>query len=311
MDQDKNIMIEHEQDQKELEEKQVAVEDKKAKVEAKKEEQENQKASLESLEVKLDKKNKEKESIMAALKEDFEELENYEFTLDEEKEILQQQEEAILKAKELAESEKAEIEEAERQAKLEAERQAAAAREKEKEQASKASSSSNASTSKKQSSNTQSSASSGNPAPPLQSGGNGVLNWPTASKNVSSGYGPRWGTEHKGIDIAAGKGTAVHAAQSGVVSRVVTGCVEGDRSCGGGFGNHIMIVHQLNGKTYTTIYAHLSSVNVSNGQSVSSGQHIGGIGNTGDSYGAHLHFEVHPGGYGGRGTAANPMGYLP
>ena len=112
---------------------------------------------------------------------------------------------------------------------------------------------------------------------------------------------------HNGIDIGAPKGAPVVATASGVVSTVVSGCVEGNMSCGGGFGNHVRIVHHINGTTYMTIYAHLSSVAVSPGQVVSKGQQVGGVGNTGHSFGNHLHFEIHPGGY---RNPDNPMKYL-
>src|SRR5699024_10917532 len=118
--------------------------------------------------------------------------------------------------------------------------------------------------------------------------------------------------DHKGVDIAAGKGTQVMAAESGVVTKVVTGCGEGpsSHSCGGGFGNVIYITHLIDGRTVTTVYGHLSSVNVSNGQTISRGQVIGGVGNTGQSFGYHLHFEVHEGGFNGNASARNPVNYF-
>ena len=61
------------------------------------------------------------------------------------------------------------------------------------------------------------------------------------------------------------------------------------------YGNAIMISHSINGQTYTTVYAHLSSRSVGNMQTVSKGQVIGYMGNTGDSFGQHLHFELHRG----------------
>src|SRR5699024_8334151 len=100
---------------------------------------------------------------------------------------------------------------------------------------------------------------------------------------------------HNGTDIAAGQGTPVSAASSGVVAHA---------GWMGGYGNTVMISHG----SVTTLYAHLSSVSVSVGQTVSSGQGIGAVGSTGNSTGPHLHFEVHPNGY-GKGTA-NPRGYV-
>jgi murein DD-endopeptidase MepM/ murein hydrolase activator NlpD len=84
-----------------------------------------------------------------------------------------------------------------------------------------------------------------------------------------------------GIDIAAGDGAGVFAADSGVV--VFSGWATG------GYGNMVMIDH---GNGYQTLYAHLYKVAVACGQSVSQGQTIGYAGSTGNSTGAHLHFEV-------------------
>lgn len=91
-----------------------------------------------------------------------------------------------------------------------------------------------------------------------------------------------------GIDVGAPAGTAVYAAASGKVTTAF-----GDGLYHGGYGNYIDIKHD-NGTV--TRYAHLSSVSVSVGDTVSQGELIGGVGNTGKVYGAtgnHLHFEVH------------------
>ncbi len=86
-----------------------------------------------------------------------------------------------------------------------------------------------------------------------------------------------------GIDFAAPKGSPVLAAAAGtvIVSRM--------GGWNGGYGNYVVIDH---GDGTQTLYAHLSSDNVSVGQSVAKGQQIGGVGNTGKSTGFHLHFEV-------------------
>ncbi|WP_337874063.1 peptidoglycan DD-metalloendopeptidase family protein [Exiguobacterium sp.] len=105
-------------------------------------------------------------------------------------------------------------------------------------------------------------------------------------------YGPASGqygyTFHNGIDLAAPRGTPVVAAASGqvIVSRNY-----------GAYGNHIMMTHQLNGQTYITVYAHLDRLNVVKGQTVAKGTTIGAVGNTGNSFGNHLHFEVHRNSY--------------
>lgn len=118
------------------------------------------------------------------------------------------------------------------------------------------------------------------------------LAWPVAG-TVTSGFGPRWGRQHNGIDIAANTGTTVAAAGSGTV--IATGF-------SGGFGQRVLISHSGG---MVTLYAHLSSINVSNGQSVSVGTAIGAVGCTGTCTGPHLHFETRIG-----GTAFDPMNYL-
>lgn len=123
--------------------------------------------------------------------------------------------------------------------------------------------------------------------------GNGSLRWPVGGP-ITSRYGPWGGGFHSGLDIGAGHGAAVGAAAGGRVT-----------SAGwqGGYGNCVRISH---GNGVTTLYAHLSQINVSSGQSVSSGQIIGRVGSTGRSTGPHLHFEVIV-----NGSARNPLNYLP
>jgi murein DD-endopeptidase MepM/ murein hydrolase activator NlpD len=88
---------------------------------------------------------------------------------------------------------------------------------------------------------------------------------------------------HNGVDIAASIGTPIVAAAGGqVISAKSSGY-------NGGYGKMIIISHAGN---VQTVYGHLNSVNVSVGQTVSQGQTIGSVGNTGKSTGPHLHFEV-------------------
>ncbi|HEX2084528.1 MAG TPA: peptidoglycan DD-metalloendopeptidase family protein [Solirubrobacteraceae bacterium] len=122
--------------------------------------------------------------------------------------------------------------------------------------------------------------------------GSGVLIWPVNGA-FTSPFGMRWGRLHAGIDIAAPTGTGIRAADSGRVALV--GWV-------GGYGNYTCIQH---GRAMSTCYAHQSSQSVSVGQSVSKGQVIGAVGNTGNSTGPHLHFEVRI-----NGSPVDPMGYL-
>jgi murein DD-endopeptidase MepM/ murein hydrolase activator NlpD len=110
-----------------------------------------------------------------------------------------------------------------------------------------------------------------------------------ASGPITSPYGSRRGGFHYGVDIGASRGTRVGAAASGTVVETVSSCVEGRTSCGGRYGNYIVIAH-ANG-TFTR-YAHLSRVNVEIGEKVSRGEKIGASGNTGHSTGPHLHFQI-------------------
>jgi murein DD-endopeptidase MepM/ murein hydrolase activator NlpD len=113
-------------------------------------------------------------------------------------------------------------------------------------------------------------------------GGGGFV-WPADSRSLS---GNDYWSGHLGIDIAAGEGAPVYAADSGVVTMAQSGYNYG-------YGNVIQIDH---GNGYSTVYAHLSVIGVAACQSVSAGQWIGGAGNTGNSQGTHLHFEVRQGG---------------
>jgi murein DD-endopeptidase MepM/ murein hydrolase activator NlpD len=107
--------------------------------------------------------------------------------------------------------------------------------------------------------------------------------WPADSHSLS---GNDYWSGHLGIDIAAGEGAPVYAASSGVVTMAAGGYNYG-------YGNVIQIDH---GNGYSTVYAHLSNIGVGVCASVSAGQWIGASGNTGNSQGAHLHFEVRQGG---------------
>ncbi|WP_462405859.1 murein hydrolase activator EnvC family protein [Gracilibacillus sp. Marseille-QA3620] len=123
-----------------------------------------------------------------------------------------------------------------------------------------------------------------------------------AAGYVSSHYGARWGRNHNGIDIAKSGTVPVVASAAGVVSRA---------NFSSSYGNVIYISHYIDGQVYTTVYAHLRSMNVSAGQSVQKGQQIGLMGNTGNSFGQHLHFELYVGGWtASHSNAVNPLSYL-
>jgi murein DD-endopeptidase MepM/ murein hydrolase activator NlpD len=133
----------------------------------------------------------------------------------------------------------------------------------------------------------------GNPTP-----GNHRFIWPVNGP-ITSPFGPRThpiygGTRmHTGVDIGASSGTPIKAAGDGVV--VMAGY-------NGGYGNWTLIDH---GDGLATGYAHQSSIGVSVGQRVSTGEVIGQVGSTGASTGPHLHWEVRV-----NGTPVDPMGWV-
>ena len=139
----------------------------------------------------------------------------------------------------------------------------------------------------------------------------GTFLWPLPGYyTITSGYGSRWGTTHRGIDISGADvmGAEITAANSGEVIFVYNGCSHnyGKKSskkychCGGGFGNYCIIDH---GGGYQTLYGHATKITVKEGQKVSTGDVIGYVGSTGDSTGAHLHFETRI-----DGERVNPQG---
>jgi murein DD-endopeptidase MepM/ murein hydrolase activator NlpD len=131
----------------------------------------------------------------------------------------------------------------------------------------------------------------GPPAGPVRQG-SGQFIWPV-NGTFTSPFGYRWGRLHAGIDIAAPEGTPIRAADDGTV--ILAGWT-------GGYGNYTCISH---GGSISTCYGHQSRLGTSAGANVSKGQVIGYVGNTGHSFGAHLHFEVRI-----NGNPVDPMGYL-
>ncbi|MFC4402350.1 peptidoglycan DD-metalloendopeptidase family protein [Gracilibacillus xinjiangensis] len=124
----------------------------------------------------------------------------------------------------------------------------------------------------------------------VPSRGSGQFHWPAVGGYVSSHMGERWGSYHKGMDIAGVSNRSILAADNGTV--VSAGWDSG------GYGNKVVIDHN-NG--YQTVYAHLSSISVSAGQTVEKGSTLGVMGSTGNSTGIHLHFEVRK-----NGSLVNP-----
>ncbi|MCR4440620.1 MAG: M23 family metallopeptidase [Peptococcaceae bacterium] len=124
-------------------------------------------------------------------------------------------------------------------------------------------------------------------------GGNGILGWPTRGK-INSPFGKKRGRKiHSGTDIDGEIGDPIFAAGDGVVL---------EAGWKGRYGKCVMIDH---GRGLTTLYGHLSLIDVAVGQQVSRGDIIGLLGTTGNSTGPHLHFEVRL-----NGEFQNPMKYL-
>ena len=132
--------------------------------------------------------------------------------------------------------------------------------------------------------------------------GSGILTDPfPAASSVSSQFGNRntgiagASTDHKGIDIDGFglEGSGIVAADSGTVVTAGTNS---------GYGNYVIVDH---GNGMQTVYAHMASLNVTSGQTVSAGQQLGIVGSTGIASGTHLHFEVRQ-----NGTQVDPYGYL-
>lgn len=119
------------------------------------------------------------------------------------------------------------------------------------------------------------------------------LNKPTRGWVITSNFGPRWGRNHNGMDIAGNIGDPVVATFDGVVRQ---------RFYDTGYGNVIFLQHE-NGME--TIYGHLNGFNVVAGQTVKKGDLIGFVGNTGQSTGPHLHFELRV-----DGKAVDPQAYI-
>lgn len=107
----------------------------------------------------------------------------------------------------------------------------------------------------------------------------GAFRWPTTGR-ITSPFGPRWDGFHFGVDIGAPTGTPITAADSGIVSFA---------GWNGGYGMMVRIEH---GNGYATLYAHASRILVTENEQVEKGQTIALVGNTGRSFGPHLHFEI-------------------
>lgn len=131
----------------------------------------------------------------------------------------------------------------------------------------------------------------------------GHFQWPFPLSTVTSEYGPRWGRIHEGIDFGlapAVAGAPIIAAGDGTIAV---------NTYSAGWGNYVRITHNVGGQQLSTLYAHMNAPGLpAVGSSVSKGDVIGYVGNTGNSYGAHLHWECWMGT--SYGTHVNPRDFM-
>ena len=136
----------------------------------------------------------------------------------------------------------------------------------------------------------------------------GTKSWPMkkGTYQITSGFGMRGGSMHQGVDLGATAGQPVYAAFAGIVDKAGPAT---------GFGQWIVLTHNIGGKRVDTVYGHLfpQDLLVKVGQKVAAGQQITKVGYNGEVYppgpdGAHLHFEVWPGGWGQQ--AIDPVPWL-
>jgi peptidoglycan hydrolase CwlO-like protein len=240
---------------------------------------------LEQLKQTLNEQMKQKNQLMAHLKQQEQEHHDKKMALAEEQELLRKQEAAMkYQLQQLMEKKRAEEE---------AKRRAAARH--------TYSSGNESAPSESENSSGGSSSRDTSNVPPVTSG----AFMKPANGPITSGFGYRFGGSdfHPGIDI--GKTAAVVpvvAAADGYVFRSYYSS---------SYGNVIFITHVINGQVYTTVYAHLEARLVGEGQTVRKGQVIGYMGNTGRSTGPHLHFELHRGAWNpAKSNAVNPLDYF-
>ncbi|MBB6451967.1 hypothetical protein HNQ94_000388 [Salirhabdus euzebyi] len=123
--------------------------------------------------------------------------------------------------------------------------------------------------------------------------------WPTDTKRITSKFRTKERPDHHGVDIADPGYHPIYAVADGEVSKSYFST---------SYGHVIFIVHKIAGQVYESVYAHLKSRAVSVGEKVKQGQVIGVMGNTGRSYGQHLHFEWHEGRWNmGKTNAIDPL----
>jgi peptidoglycan hydrolase CwlO-like protein len=235
-------------------------------------------ADLEVMNQQLNDQRAEKDRLLASLEEQEEEIHEHKMELQEESRVLAAQEAAIAQAIAL---------EKKRQEDAAAAAAAAAAND-------------NSGSGNGGGESTPTPTPTPTPSAPVSSG---AFTLP-ANGTFTSGFGYRSGGMHYGIDIAnRAAGVPIWAAADGVVIQSYYSS---------SYGNVVFIAHSVNGQTYTTVSAHMETRFVSSGAVVKKGQQIGIMGNTGDSSGKHLHFELHRGGWNNsKSNAINPVGIVP
>lgn len=130
----------------------------------------------------------------------------------------------------------------------------------------------------------------------------GAFSYPVDKNTpITSGFGMRWGEMHQGVDFGAPLGAPIYAFADGVV-------VAAQDTGVGGFGGWVVIDHTVDGKKISTVYGHEDpgGIDVKVGDTVTAGQKIAKVGNSGQSSGPHLHFEVWEGGRLSNGQAVDP-----
>ena len=134
----------------------------------------------------------------------------------------------------------------------------------------------------------------------------GTATLPVKSYTIVARFGDvgAWARYHTGLDFSAPIGTAIHAPTAGVVEHAGSG---GD--AGGWAGSYVVLKHADGTQT---LYAHMSSISVQQGQKVTGGELLGQVGQSGRAFGPHLHFEVYPPGTkpGDVYTAVDPVPWL-
>ncbi|MFJ5759641.1 murein hydrolase activator EnvC family protein [Neobacillus sp. NPDC093182] len=268
MQADQDILKQHEADKKSLEENQAKLEEELASVQT-------ILADLEKMNQQLNAQRAEKDRLLASLEHQEEEIHEHKMELQEEAQLLAAQSAALQQAIAL---------EQKRQEEAAAAAAAAAAQE---------------------NNNSGSGNGGGDSTPPQPTApvSSGAFTLP-ANGTFTSGFAPRWGSFHYGVDIAnRAANVPIWAAADGVVIQSYYSS---------SYGNVVFIAHSINGQTYTTVSAHMETRFVSSGAVVKKGQQIGIMGNTGDSQGKHLHFELHRGEWNGsKSNAINPVGIVP